>query len=257
MAADSELWWSVWWPWVLLWALTAAAVVAAVVILVTHWRRSGRRPTPRRVNDISFYLDDDSVMDIYRQQRYKPALRQQVEEKISSSKSAEVSAESPVLKGGAKHNVNSEIFRKYIEKAEPITVIGIILEVLEGADDIVHVDLGKSQIAHNKAMTKALDPADGTESDQRAPVGLSDLDAYVSLKGLFRKDTQNGEVTTFLAPYGSAADTDGAWVRAECATSGLRRTVPKGAFQARCLGKVQDWDPRTRELVIDPIAIFR
>ena len=33
--------------------------------------------------------------------------------------------------------------------------------------------------------------------------------------------------------------------------------VASGPFQATCLGTVQNRDPVTRELVIDPIAIFR
>jgi hypothetical protein len=33
--------------------------------------------------------------------------------------------------------------------------------------------------------------------------------------------------------------------------------VPDGPFLARCLGRVERWNPRTRELVVDPIAIFK
>ncbi|MFC3453420.1 hypothetical protein [Amycolatopsis speibonae] len=40
-------------------------------------------------------------------------------------------------------------------------------------------------------------------------------------------------------------------------TSDLRDTVPSGAFRARCLGKVEDWDPETGELVVHPVAIFK
>lgn len=63
-------------------------------------------------------------------------------------------------------------------------------------------------------------------------------------------------VTTLEAPYGDPAD--GPQVHLACTTSGLRRTdVPTGTFPARCLGRVQDWDPDTRRLNVLPIAIFR
>jgi hypothetical protein len=48
-------------------------------------------------------------------------------------------------------------------------------------------------------------------------------------------------------------------VSVTCSLTRLRRTVPPrpGTFQARCLGRVQGWSPNTRELVIDPVAIFQ
>ncbi|HKS49532.1 MAG TPA: hypothetical protein VJT49_31370 [Amycolatopsis sp.] len=40
-------------------------------------------------------------------------------------------------------------------------------------------------------------------------------------------------------------------------TGWLRRKVPHGTFQARCLGRVQGWDPDLGVLVIDPLASFQ
>jgi hypothetical protein len=256
VGANSGMWLSVWWPWLLVWVGTAALVVAAAVILAVHWTRHGRQRAPGHGNYISFYLDDDSVMGVYLQQRYKPALRQEVEEKISSGKDGRVTGGLRGLNMTASRNINREVFRRYIEEAEPITVIGIILDVLEKADDIVYVDLRKGEIARNRALTKTL--GDSQDSSPQHFARLSEVDTYLSVMGFFNKETDDEGTTVFLAPYGEPDVPDhGPRVRIECVTSGLRRTVPRRPFQARCLGKVQNWDRRSGELVIEPIAIFQ
>ncbi|MFD4139847.1 hypothetical protein [Streptomyces sp. NPDC058572] len=42
-----------------------------------------------------------------------------------------------------------------------------------------------------------------------------------------------------------------------CSTEGLRNEVPRGNFSARCLGKVQDWNPDDAILEVQAMAIFR
>jgi hypothetical protein len=79
----------------------------------------------------------------------------------------------------------------------------------------------------------------------------------VSVRGMFRKGHRTPEITTFMAPYGAADPEHGAKVRVECADNGLRGAVPEEPFKARCLGKVQSWNPGNGELVIQPVAIFK
>ena len=256
VAVSDPSWWGVWWPWLLVWGITVVSLVAAVAIAVTHWRRH-RVLTATRRPGISFYLDDESVMDLYRQHggKYKAALRQEVQERSSSTSEGEVSAELAPVRARARRGVNNEIFRSYIENAEPITVIGIIIDVLEQAGDIVHVDLHKQAVTSNRALAKALDTDD---DKQPTAVRLRGLETFVSIRGLFRATDHTPAVTTFEAPYGEPPDpVDGPRVHLICTASGLRYSVPTSTFSARCLGRVEDWDPRTRKLIVHPIAIFR
>jgi len=167
----------------LVWGITAVSLVAAVATAVVHWRRH-RAPAATRLHGISFYLDDESVMDLYRQHggKYKAALRQEVQERISSNREAALSADLAPVQAGAKRGVNTEVFRSYIENAEPITVIGIVIDVLDREDDIVNVDLRKQEVISNRALDKALD----TDDDERpTTLRLRDLDTFVSIRGLF------------------------------------------------------------------------
>jgi hypothetical protein len=196
-------------------------------------------------------------MDLYRQHggKYKAALRQEVQERSSSTSEGEVSVELTPVRASARRGINSEVFRSYIENAEPITVIGIIIDVLEQAGDIVHVDLCKQAVTSNHALTKALD----TEDDKQPPaVRLRGLETFVSIRGQFRATERTPAVTTFEAPYGEPLDpADGPQIHLTCTASGLRHIVPTGTFSARCLGRVEDWNPSTRTLIVHPIAIFR
>ena len=254
MAVVDGSWWGVWWPWLLVWGITAVSLVAAVATAVVHWRRH-RAPAATRLHGISFYLDDESVMDLYRQHggKYKAALRQEVQERISSNREAELSADLAPVQASAKRGVNTEVFRSYIENAEPITVIVIVIDVLDREDDIVNVDLRKQEVISNRALDKALD----TDDDERpTALRLRDLDTFVSIRGLFHQTDRTPTVTTFEAPYGDP--TDPAQVHLTCTASGLRGTaVPARSFPARCLGRVEDWDPDTHRLIVHPIAIFR
>lgn len=250
-------WWGVWWPWLLVWGITAGLLVVAVVIAVRHWR-SDRARASTRLHDISFYLDDEFVMDLYRQYggKYRAALRQEVQERITNNREFDGTVALAQLKARGKQGVNREVFRSYIEEDEPITVIGIVIDVLDRADDIVDVDLIKEEVTANRALDKAL----GTDDKRLTGVVLRGLKTFVSIFGEFRvTDGGTSAVTTFEAPYGdSAGPTDGPHVHLTCTTSGLRRTdVPTGTFPARCLGRVESWDPDTRRLNVLPIAIFR
>ena len=250
MAVADRAWLAVWWPWLLVWGATITLLAVAVAIVLTH--RRDHRSGPR--HSITIYLDESSVMDLYRQYggKYKAALRHEVQERISSGAELEASAELAPLRARASRGVNSEVFRTYIEKAEPITVVSIIVDVLERAADIVDVDLTRQEVEASDALDRAF--------AGRPPVGgvrLRDVDAFVSVLGRFRAVRRTEESTTFEAPFGDPTDpASEAKVRIVCSDDGLRSTVlPAG--RARCLGLAGDWDAATRTLTVHPIAVFR
>ncbi|GHJ44107.1 hypothetical protein Cs7R123_14490 [Catellatospora sp. TT07R-123] len=244
MAAD--LWWSVWWPWLLVWLGTVLAVVVAVVVLVVQL--SDRRRGTRRPPYLSFYLHDKSVMDLY-QYKYQGALEQEVQAKVGSRRRVGADGDVPMVKFGASMERNREEFRKYLEVAEPITVIGIMMDVL--ADDLVQVDLERLAVVPSRNAPMG-----------RSRIKLSQLGggAYVLVRGVFRPEPALGSErhTTLLATYGDGASGESAArIRLRCANTGLRDEVPEEQFWARCLGTVQGWDAATGHLVLNPIAIFR
>jgi hypothetical protein len=256
MAIFDPLWRSVWWPWLLVWAITLVSLIAAIAIALTHWRRHRRTATIRH-HDISFYLDEKSVMDLYLQYggKYKAPLRQEVKEHITNNREIELNADLAPLQARAKAGVNRDIVRSYIENAEPITVIGIIIDVLEQADDIAHVDLRKQEVTFNNALNKSRN-SDGDEAF--TTVHLRSLDTFVSIRGKFHAAETTDSITTFEAPFSDLTDASQPHVSCTCMTSGMRGApVPRGSFQARCLGRVEDWDANTGKLKVHPIALFR
>ncbi len=257
MAADN-LWWDVWGLWLAVWVLTLAAFVVAATIFVKRWRRTRADGDQGVIRGIGFYLHTKSVMDLYQLHRYNEALEQEVEKRRSRGRRLWGSAGFGAMKGESERTDTDEEFRRYIRKAEPITVIGIVTKVLEKHHDIIYVDLEKEQVSHNRALVKELGWSDGPEGTRQLKTRLRGVEAFVSVKGLFRKRAQSDEETVFGAPYGKPDDPDGSKrIRFTCVTGDLRDSVPSGSFRARCLGKVEDWDPDTGELGVHPIAIFR
>jgi hypothetical protein len=244
VAVLDEAWLAVWWPWLLVWVATAGLVVAAGVIVAVHWR--GRTPGPRY--GVSIYLDEESVMALYRQRggRYKAALRHEVQERISRTREFDAAAELAPLTAKGKRGVNSEVFRSYIEKAEPITVISIIVDVLARAGDIVDVDLARQEVEPGAALPDA---------GPGRTILLQDVTNVVSISGWFRSvDGRNRNSTTFEVPFGGRDAPPGSpKVRIVCGKGGLGLS----SGWARCLGNVDGWDPATRTLSVRPIALFR
>jgi hypothetical protein len=239
------MWWSVWWPWLLIWIATAVALLAALAFLVAALR--GRdRPTPQPPY-LSFYLHEQSVMDLY-QYKYRSALEQQVTSMVGGRAGLHVGAGVAPVRFGGSVERNREEFRRYLEVAEPITVIGLLMEVLE--DDLYTVDLSRMSIVAGKHHRL-----------RRAATRLSELEgnAFVLARGVFKPEpNDDGRTTTFLAPFGpTAADFRHPMLRVRCVNSGLRDDVPDGQFSARCLGTIQGWDPRSGHLIVNPLAIFR
>ncbi|MET9511813.1 hypothetical protein ABZX62_25680 [Streptomyces flavidovirens] len=259
MGVLTEAWWGVWWPWMLLWLLTAAGAVALIVLAALWLVRARRGRDQTLTYSICFYLHDRSIMDHYQMRGYAAALRKEVEQRTSDSADGTIRAKVFGLSAGAGRKDNSEIVSKYMEVAEPISVIGVIMDVLEEKNVIVHVDLPGETIRRNAALTRALaDRPPAASSSPQTTVRLRDIEDFVLIRGRFRKISESPESTVFLAPYGDPDDPSrGPRVRVTCATEGLRNEVPQGTFSARCLGKVQDWNAEDGVLEVQAMAIFR
>ncbi len=254
----SEEWWAVWWPWMLLWLCTAAGAVALVVLAGVLLLPRGRHSRDRNLTySICFYLHDRSVMDHYQMRNYTAALRKEVEQRTSDSSDGTIRATVFGVGAGGGRRDNQEIVSKYMEVAEPISVIGVIMDVLEARNVIVHVDLVNETVRRGAALTGALAAA-GPVPRARGTVRLRDIEDFVLIRGRFRKISETDESTVLLAPYGDPEDASrGPRVRVTCATEGLRNEVPQGTFSARCLGKVQDWNATDAVLEVQAMAIFR
>ncbi|MEV8440137.1 hypothetical protein AB0425_22395 [Actinosynnema sp. NPDC051121] len=255
MAVDRTLWWSVWWPWVVVWVVTALAIAVAVGVAVWAWRSRGRFTPSREVPGLTIYLHEKSVMDLYQVGRYGDAMAKEVVDRVGVTKDGKIALKGLDLGVEGARTSGREVVKTYIEQYEPIAVVGVLLDALESAAGVVHVDLHKLTVRRNTALEQHLEqqvePAD--------VVRLRRIDSYVSVKGVFRVASDGGEKTVFLAPFGDPDDPeDGPQVRVECLNAGLRDdAVPEGGFQARCLGKVQAWKADSRQLVIKPIAMFQ
>ncbi|WP_257153663.1 hypothetical protein [Streptomyces lunaelactis] len=257
MGVFTEVWWGVWWPWMLLWLMTMTGVVTLLALTLTRLTRGGRTGGQNLTYSICFYLHDRSVMDHYQMRGYAAALRREVEQRTSDSRDGNIRATVFGLSAGGGRRDNSEIVSKYLEVAEPISVIGIIMDVLEEKDVIVHVDLVNQTIRRNEALAKGLATLHGSGTSEQT-VRLRDIEDFVLIRGRFRKISESPESTVLLAPYGNPDDPgQGPRVRVTCATEGLRNEVPQGTFSARCLGKVQDWNADEAVLEVQAMAIFR
>ncbi|MFJ3876474.1 hypothetical protein ACIPW5_03325 [Streptomyces sp. NPDC090077] len=256
MAVLSEEWWGVWWPWMLVWLLTAGGALTLLVLAVS-WFTGGRRSAGRDLTySICFYLHEKSVMDHYQMRGYAAALRREVEQRTSDSKDGTIRTKVFGVGADAGRRENREVVSRYLEVAEPISVIGLVMDVLEEKDVIVHVDLVTRTVLRNKALAKALAAAPGP--GRARDVRLRDIEDFVLVRGRFRRIGDTPDGTVFLAPYGDPEDpARGPRVRVTCATEGLRNEVPRGPFSARCLGKVQDWNAEDAVLEVQAMAIFR
>ncbi len=139
--------WSVWWRWLAIWIPTVVSVLVAVALLIVHWR--GQHKRAKQPPYVSFYLHDQSVMDLY-QYRYRGALEQGVEARFGGRSQIRAGAGTPMVNFTGSLERNREEFRKYLERSEPITVIGILMDVLE--DDLVHVDLQRASLVTGKNL---------------------------------------------------------------------------------------------------------
>jgi hypothetical protein len=126
----------VWSPWLVAWIGTAVLFVVAVVLFVAWWHGRGR--ITRQPPYLSFYLHEQSVMDLY-QYKYRGALEQHAVSMVGRRAGVHLGANVAPVRFGGSVERNREDFRRYLEVAEPITVTGLLTEVLE--DDMFAVDL--------------------------------------------------------------------------------------------------------------------
>ncbi|MFI0774179.1 hypothetical protein [Streptomyces sp. NPDC021212] len=250
------LWWDIWWPWMLLWLTTAASLVTAVALLAGA-RRRHRRPSERLMIDWTCrYLDNTAIMDNFQLNRYSVSLRKEVELRTTKSRALGLTLQLiPFLGPDAGIETSRDMVVKYIEAAEPISAIGVIVDGLERSDAIVHADLWQGTVRRNAALRKALAgrPRGGSALLSRTK-GM-----FVLLSGSFRKDAGDRAEgrTVFVADYESAP---GARVRMSCVSAGLRGDGEppgsSGSFPGLCLGKVQSWEVAEGVLEVRPLAIF-
>ncbi len=242
MGVDRALWWSVWWPWAVVWIVTVVAVVVAVGVFLFAWRARHRFAPPREVPGLTLYLNGKSVMDLYQVGGFGDALVKEVTDRVGTTKDGKVAL--PGLRDtGAGISTGREVVKTYLERHEPITVVGVLLAALEATGSLVHVDLAEQTVVRGPAMDRV---AHG------AAVTLRKLNSYVSVKGEFELAEEGKGVSVFVAAVGD----DGVRVRVECQADGLD-DVPEGPFDAICLGRVQAWRAEAGELVVRPIAMFQ
>ncbi|MFF5447707.1 hypothetical protein [Streptomyces sp. NPDC012888] len=260
MGVTSEAWWAVWWAWMLLWTATFAGFAALLTVALLRVVRARRAAAGDITDGICFYLHDKTVMDHYQMSGYTAALRKEVEQRTSKGKDGTVRAKVFGVGADGGHKENKEIVSRYMEVAEPISVIGVIMKVLEDKHVIVRVDLPSRSVTRSTALLRTASAAQGS-------VRLGDVEGFVLIRGRFRAaaagaggagGTEGTDAIVFVAPYGDAADpARGPRVRVTCATEGLRIQVPQGTFSAHCLGKVQEWKPDEALLEVQAMAIFQ
>jgi len=265
VAVVDAQWWGVWWPWMTVWLVTAAGLVTLGAVLVRHVREHGRGRGRRSVGQrsaysVCFYLDEKAVMDLYRIGNYSAALEQAVEHRTNVNTSVGLWGRLLPWTVKANRDVTQEKFSSYVQKSEPISVIGMLMDAFERADVIVHADLRSGDITPNRALADTLGPDAG-----RGGVALSDIEEFVSVRGRFLVESETEAEVVLRAPYGDSGDSgdsgepgERAHVRVTCASDGLRNSrLNDGTFQARCLGKMTGWREDTREVTLQAIAVFR
>ncbi|MFI9809303.1 hypothetical protein ACIHEJ_33985 [Streptomyces sp. NPDC052301] len=259
MAVLDGTWWSAWWGAMTWWL----AALAGLLVLAGYALRRGiaqLRKGPQDPNYLPLYLDNDAVMGLFKMGNYRTALRKEVEER--RIRNAGCLAVIPLVSllfkvtGGS----STEVVAKYVEKSEPISVIGLLLSVLRRGDALVEVRLrpDAGTVTPNRALVREL--ARGSAGGVPAPaVPLSEIGEFVMVTGRFERRGPRGDTLVMRAPYGDGGPA--AHLRVVLRGDGLLtpdRALPEGQFQAHCLGKVTSWDPEAREIVLQyPVAVFR
>jgi hypothetical protein len=239
-------------------ALAAAAAVGAHRVVVRGYRRAIAARDPRRDWGICVYLHEGNVMALYLLGDYE-ALVQEVEETTSSGDHVRVEGRLGGLRGGAGREAARQKIKRYLREEGPITVISRVIDALENAGNIVYVNLFTTSFEPGRGLDRALAARERPGRGRHAR--LRDLPpfVYVAVTGRFRITERTDTTTTFSAPYGDPADPESApqQVSVTCLNSQFLDEVSQTPFSARCLGRVQGWDPDNRRLVIAPVlAVF-
>lgn len=247
MAVLDAEWWAVWWPWMLVWLTTLAAVVTAVAAVVRGWLTNRGRGPVGDVPSAPLYLDKAEIIAMYLASG--GVLRQEIERTFRQTADATLSGELANLAGSVGRSKVKEVISRYVDDAEPLTVIRAVREALENAHAIVRVHLTDREVTDNRALANA---ARGT--DTRGKIHLTALDTeYVLLRGKFRRVGAPASLVGFTAPYGTSA---GPRVVFQCREDDLLLPVPAATFKARCLCHVDEWNPAEQTLSVRPIAFY-
>lgn len=248
------LWWDINWRWMLLWLATAASVLWLLGEALAA-RRRGRLSASLLLDRVCVYLDDSGIMDNYQMNRYAVALRKQVEQRTAHNRTIKLAWRLfPFVNPEANLEASREVVTRYIERKEPISVIGVILDGLERSDALIRADLRDRTVLRGAALRRAR----AGSGSPRGPVRLSTAGRrLVLLTGDFTRDeaASTASRTVFTAPFGP-----GGRVRVVCRGSGLRVAREDLAdldlSAALCLGSVQKWRPESEVLDVRPLAIF-
>ncbi|WP_309117834.1 hypothetical protein [Saccharothrix sp.] len=241
MAVDRALWWSVWWPWAVVWLVTALAVPVALGVFVLAWRSRRRFVPTREVPGLTVYLNAKYVMDLYQVGGFGDAVVKEVVDRVGTTKDGKIALPG-LSESGLGVSSGREVVKTYLERFEPITVVGVLMDALDRIGEVVRVDLEERTVTRNAVLDRVAHKA--------REVRLRKLKSYVLVKGEFEL-AEDAPVLT--APIGDTGDV----VRVECQEDGLDPNVPDGPFDAICLGRVQAWRGGSRELVVRPIAVFQ
>lgn len=261
------LWWSIWWPWMVVWLVTAGGLLGLVALGVAEVRSRGRSRRRRRAQDhrhqICVYLREEIVMDQYKAGEYGAALSREVQEKVNKDKNGTLSFLLPFFKLGGGGNVSTETITTYLQKAEPISVITLLLNALAAENNLIRVNLADGSVGHNEALEDLLHER-GLPSSARAlrkappRIRLHEVgDFFVLVRGEFRKVDDPAGRVVLAAPYGPDGDGSQPRVQVVCVAKGLRDEVPTDVFWASCLGKVSGWRGQDARLDLEAIALFR
>ncbi|MQY35521.1 hypothetical protein SRB17_34990 [Streptomyces sp. RB17] len=251
MAVLDGTWWSAWWG-AMTWWLVGFAGLLVLAVLVVRQALGRIRKVPEDPNYLPLYLDTDAVMGLFKMGNYRSALRREVEERRVRNTGCLAVIPLVSLLFQLSGDRTTEVVATYVEQAEPISVLGLLLSVLQRKDALAQVRLrpGSATVTPNRALL-------GT--GVAGEVALSEIGEFVMINGRFEAQGAHGETLVMRAPYGDGAQS--AHLRVVLRVDGLRtadRQLPEGQFQAHCLGKVTTWRPDTREVVLQyPVAVFQ
>ncbi|MEV6631693.1 hypothetical protein AB0M54_13180 [Actinoplanes sp. NPDC051470] len=152
----------------------------------------------------------------------------------------------------AERGVNQQVATKYVDNADPVAVIKIVMDVLEDKGDVIYVDLLDGVVEPDRTLRERVSSRGGGSLPFAE---LARPGAYVSVWGSFDLFERTGEHVLFAAspPGGDKA----ARVVFRCPIGEIStEDMLAGPFMARCLGRVRSWDSTDRELSIRPVAVF-
>jgi hypothetical protein len=230
------------------WLATFLAVVWTAVVFVATWRTRNDEKPPKKVPGLALYLNEESIRQLAG--TYVGALRREVEVRTGVKRGVF----GWLFRWGANYESEHQTVTKYIEISEPADVVGVVLDGLEAANALVHVDLRKGEVLRNRALASFIHG-----NGDRATTRLAGMGRYVLVEGDFTLVSSTGDTAVFTIRYGVRGEQKKVpTVRLDCLDHGVRaKEIPEQEFAGSCLGKVQTWRADTGELLILPVAVFQ